>query len=630
MSAAAQAVTLTADIDVGGTFTDGFFTHDGVPVHGKVLTTPHDLTDCIVSCLHEGAGLLGMDAGAFLRECSVVRLSTTLGTNTIIERRGPRIGALVTAGHELDLYGDGEPVALGLLLEAEMVVGIEEQVDGQGCSRSEPDAQAVLDAVRGLLERGARTIVVSFANSAVNPSHERLVRELVRERYPTHYLRSIPLQLAHEVSRADDDHARTNTALVNAYIHGDLARGLYRAEDEIRRGGLRRPLLIVHAGGGSARVAKTIAVQTLNSGPAAAVQGTAMMAELLDYAHVVVADIGGTSLDLALVEGQMPQTVKRPWIVGMEMAMPVVETSSIGAGGGSIAEVADGTLTVGPRSAGANPGPACYGKGGMDPTVTDANLILGFLDEQRPLAGRIQLDRQRAEQAITRKVAGKLDLDVPAAAAAIRARIDATMGEALRARIADAALDPASVTLFATGGGGPLHGCAIAEVAGIRSVVGFRFGSVFSAYGSSTTDVLHRYAQRSGADEREDAELLEELTRRASVDMRGEGFGPEDFTTEIERDEDELVLLSRAPVPHWSPASETLTEQRPQPPRSRAVRWGEHEESRATSIFELADLDAGAIVEGPALLDAGDSSFAVAPGWSARIDAFGNVVMERG
>lgn len=623
-----SGATLTADIDVGGTFTDGFFSRDGEPAHGKVLTTPHDLTECIVACLREGAERFDLDPGAFLRECSVVRLSTTLGTNTIIERRGPRIGAILSAGAERGFYGEGEAVALGMLVDPEMVVGI---AAGAGV---EPDAEEVLAAVRGLLDRGARTIVVSLAGAAGDPGTERAVRALVRERYPTHYLRSIPLQLSHEVSVADDDHARTNTALVNAYIHGDLARGLYRAEDEIRQGGLRRPLLVVHAGGGSARVAKTIAVQTLNSGPAAAVQGTAVMAELLAYPHVMVADIGGTSLDLALVEGRMPATVQRPTVVGLEMALPVIETSSIGAGGGSIADVdEDGLLTVGPRSAGANPGPACYGKGGMAPTVTDANLVLGFLDEERPLAGRIQLDRGRADKAFERKVGRKLDLDVEDAAARVRARIDRTMGEELRARIDAAGLDPADVTLFATGGGGPLHGCAIAAVAGIGTVVGFRFGSVFSAYGSSTTDVVHRYAERIGAGSVSGAaaeEALAELRRRAAVDMRGEGFGAEDFTVEESRGESEVSVLASASVPHWRAVAEAVIEHRPEPPRSRQVRWSVDGGKLDTAAFDLADLSAGATVAGPALLDAGDSSFAVAPGWSARIDAYGNVVMEAG
>jgi N-methylhydantoinase A len=611
--------TLTADIDVGGTFTDGFFSRDGEPAHGKVLTTPHDLTECIVACLREGAERFDLDPGAFLRECSVVRLSTTLGTNTIIERRGPRIGAILTAGAERGFYGEGEAAALGMLVDPEMVVGI---AAGAGV---EPDAEEVLAAVRGLLDRGARTIVVSLAGAAVDPGAERAVRALVRERYPTHYLRSIPLQLSHEVSVADDDHARTNTALVNAYIHGDLARGLYRAEDEIRQGGLRRPLLVVHAGGGSARVAKTIAVQTLNSGPAAAVQGTAVMAELLAYPHVVVADIGGTSLDLALVEGRMPATVQRPTVVGLEMALPVIETSSIGAGGGSIADVdEDGRLTVGPRSAGANPGPACYGKGGMAPTVTDANLVLGFLDAERPLAGRIQLDRGRADKAFERKIGRKLDLGVEDAAARVRARIDRTMGEELRARIDAADIDPADVTL---------HGCAIAAVAGIGTVVGFRFGSVFSAYGSSTTDVVHRYAERIGAgsvsgDSAEEA--LAELRRRAAVDMRGEGFGAEDFTLEESRGETEVSVLASASVPHWRASRQEVSEHRPEAPRTREVRWSVVGEKLETEAFDLADLDPGATVAGPALLDAGDSSFAVAPGWSARIDAYGNVVMEAG
>jgi N-methylhydantoinase A/oxoprolinase/acetone carboxylase beta subunit len=346
---------------------------------------------------------------------------------------------------------------------------------------------------------------------------------------------------------------------------------------------------------------------------------------------VVVADIGGTSLDLALVDGEMPALVERPTVAGLELGMSVIETSSIGAGGGSIAEVsAAGELTVGPRSAGANPGPACYGKGGMAPTVTDANLVLGFLDPDRPLAGRIALDRERAGAALERKVGRKLELDVEDAAAAVRAGIDAKMGAELRRRVDAASLDPATVTLFATGGGGPLHGCAIATAAGLDLVVGFGFGSVFSAYGSSTTDVVHRYSRRldgaagGGADS-----ALAELRRRAIVDMRGEGFEDDDFAIAERREEGGVELLARASVPHWSAREAAVREHVPEPVRRRTVRWSEAEEPAETAVFDLHELTPGATVAGPALLDAGDSSFAVAPGWTARIDAFGNVLMAR-
>lgn len=689
VAAGTDARRYTADIDVGGTFTDGFFS-DGITAHtAKVLTTPHDLTECFLGCLSRGAAAFDLSLPTFLGRTGVVRLSTTLGTNTLLQHRGPKVGLLVTAGAERSLYdevstGDGSalPAAHGLL-GAELVRGVDESIDEAGQSVTEPSSDQVLTAVRELIDGGARIIVVSLANSWRNQQHERRIRDIVRERYPVHYLRSVPLQLAHEVTSSNDDHARTNTVLLNAYLHSDLSRGLYRAEDLARAEGMRRPLLIVHAAGGSARVAKTVAVQTLSSGPAVAVRGAAVTARQLGLTHVVTADMGGTSLDVAVLDDRMPVIVAEPVVAGMRIAVPVIATESIGAAGGSIASVVDGELRVGPESAGSAPGPVCYGKGGQRPTVTDANLLLGLLDADGFLGGRMRLDADRARTVVERRLSGPLEVDVETAAAMVRSVVNTAMAGEVRERIEAGGVPASEYTMFAFGGGGPLHACDIAELAGIRTVVGFPYGSVFSAFGSSTVDVWHRYSQSSAVTDAPDraavtiADAVTELRRQGAVDMRGEGFAPDEVTEsaflvaqsgadrqEIPLADDgsmegdalegdalegdaledacaralaqvpngqlrEVVLDVRASMPRWTPIKAETQEAAAQPTATRDIRWSVEGTALATPIVRLDDMPPGSFVTGPAVIDTADTVHAVNPGWTARVSADGNVVLER-
>ncbi len=651
----------TADIDVGGTFTDGFFTGGGQAHRAKALTTPHDLTECFLACLSRGAAAFDEPVESFLARAQVVRLSTTLGTNTLLQHRGPKVGLLVTAGEEGTWYSGGPATGLGMLVPESLVRGIDEGIDGD--APRPPETEQVLQAVRELLDAGARLIAVSLRGGWRDPSHEERVREIVTERYPTHYLRSVPLQLAGEVSAAADDHIRTNTVAVNAYLHRDLSRGLYRAEDLARERGMRHPLLVVHAAGGSARVAKTVAVQTLGSGPAVAVQGAAVAARRLGYQQVVTADMGGTSLDIAILGKADPPVAERGAIGGVKIAVPMLSTESIGSGGGSLARLEGGEIVVGPESAGSAPGPACYGKGGLHPTVTDANLLLGLLHPERFLGGRMRLDIEKAQAAIHRRLCRELGSDAYDAAAGIRGEVARAIAASIGERITAAGGDPADYTLFAIGGSGPLHGCGIAERAGIPRVVGFPFGSVFSAYGSSTVDVWHRYTRTVvGSPERDEllrevGAALDALYRQGQLDMRGEGFAPKEvqFATDlviegqdgsrrIEIDETtiaaaasligrgeeprEVVVEVRAATPVWAPERRDTPPSHPEPGESRQVRWGAHCEAAPMPIHDLASLVPGAIIVGPALLEASDTVFAVNPGWSAHIDGYGDVVAE--
>ena len=663
----------TIDLDVGGTFTDGFFSDGRTYRTAKVPTTAHDVPACVLECVAAGAEALGTDTAGLLRDASVFRLATTIGTNIIVQGRGAKAGLLVSAGAEKDLYGDGpgSVIAQGFI-RPEMITGIGGAIGENGAETTPVDPEEVLAAVRELVHRGARIIGVCLRNAWRNEAHEVRVREIIHERYPAHYLRSVPLQLSTEVSPVSDDHARANSLIVNEMLHREMTRSLYDLEDRLRDAGYRWPLLVTHASGGCARVAKTVAAETLQSGPAAAVLGAWRIAQLTGVEHVVAADMGGTSLDVAFASAEQPPWNPRPTVESVPLAIPMLSVESIGAGGGSIARVdGSGALSVGPDSAGSYPGPACYGQGGAEATVTDADLILGYIDPGHLLAGRMPLDVAAARDVIAERVATPSGASLNAAAAMVRDTVGKEMAAAILRGMEERDLDPAGVTLLAFGGAGPLHAASIAERAGIRRVLAFPFGSVFSAFGSSTTDVMHLYRDTHGSSAASPglADAIEAGTERmrsvAVKDMRGEGFRSDelDFQTVLELwTEGRATLISAtngdgladavkrmtngldtdsgsvaleaawtvvsAGVPHWSPERVNgFAAHEPAASGSREVTWFADQAPLSTQTYELANLAPGAVVDGPAVVDAADTGYVVPDGWQLTVDGYGFLEM---
>jgi len=492
-------MTATIDIDTGGTFTDAFVVRDGAVRAVKTLTTPHDLAVCFRDVLEKAAAALGLDLRALLRETVVVRYSTTVGTNTVVQRTGPRLGLIVGAGGERLYSGNGAAERVfELFLRDDMVSVVS-------------DGSDAAQATTALLERCARGLVCALPGA--DASAEEAVRTGFERHYPRHCLDAVPLLLSHEIAEDADDFRRTATALFNAYVHPDVAGYLYRAEDLLRDHDYRRPLLIVRSDGGCSRVAKTIAAHTYNSGPSAGLAGARLLAGHYGIDSLVTFDMGGTSLDVSVLrDGELPV---RPHgdVEGVEVSFPLPDVLVMGAGGGSIAHLAGGELRVGPQSAGAKPGPACFGFGGAEPTVTDANLLLGILAADRFLGGTMVLDDERARRAIE-----SLGGDPVARAAEIRATLDREMGERIAGELRRRGLDPSRTVMLAYGGAGPMHACGMAEAAGIRQILTVPFAAVFSAFGASSADVEHAYV---GEDE-------DDLRDRALRDMRGEGFSPGD------------------------------------------------------------------------------------------------------
>lgn len=528
----------TIDIDTGGTFTDCFLHKDGQLRTVKVTTTPHDLTVCFLEAIKAGAAAFGVSTGDMLYETDIIRFSNTIGTNTIIQRDGSKIGLLVTAGQEhlaptVDVEGRSSLVA------ADMVAGVGEQTSEAGVALSMPEPDVVLAAAQDLIDRGARALVVAFANSECNPANERRVRDIIKNEYPRDYLGSVPVFLASDISTRSGPRERINAAVLNGYIHAKLARLLYQAGEDLRRNHYQNNLFISHNNGGVARVAKTRAINTYNSGPAAGLLGAQKIAQLYGVNDLITTDMGGTSFDIGYVTGGQPALTLEPDIEGFKCNLPMVRISAFGAAGGSIARVSAGEIKVGPQSAGAVPGPACFNLGGTEPTLTDANLVLGILDPDYFLGGGMRLDYDKAQAVISEKIARPLDITAEQAACFIRARVEESMGRevaGIKAKFPPRT-DP---LLIAYGGAGALHACAIAAVAGIRRIVITPFSAVASAFSSSLMDAGHQYYRRLNStleNTETQSQLLDavaSMQREAQRDMRGEGFSAVERTTEIQ------------------------------------------------------------------------------------------------
>jgi N-methylhydantoinase A/acetophenone carboxylase len=671
----------TIDIDTGGTFTDGFFVFGAREASVKVPTTPHDLTVCFLNCIEAGAARLGMPVEDLLVRAEIIRFSNTIGTNTLIQRDGSRLGLLVTAGCEALAPTESGDAKAPLVLP-EMVFGIEEEMSGSGEVLRAPDAQKVLSRAQALIDRGARCLVVALTHSEANPVHERFVREVVKGEYPRDYLGSVPVFLSSDISRRSGRVERINAAVLNAYIHGKLARLLYKAGEDLRGKYYRGNLFIVHNNGAVARVAKTRALHTYNSGPAAGLLGARALGQLYGAGDLISADMGGTSFDVGYVRGGLPGHSLRPQIEGLPVNVPMLEIRALGAGGGSIACFEKGELRVGPRSAGALPGPVCFGLGGVEPTVTDADLVLGILDPGYFLGGAMRLDREKAGRILKEKIADPMGCSPEAAAWKIKSKIDTAMGEEIR-RLRKRAAWTEDPLLIVYGGSGPAHCCHMAEVAGLKKIVVTPFSAVFSAFSGSAMDVGHRYDSRvdlaleeEGAFRGLDQALLA-MERRAGRDMRGEGFLPEQVEHSLElfvrRGEEgtevrlgttlnffrrpdairALVARSRELLKDESmePAPLRITmvsliararvsssRAREVPPAaagperarkgSRELVLGEREGPRTTPVYDRSLLTNGHRLSGPALIESEQTTLLVPPDWRMSVDRYDHAVLE--
>jgi N-methylhydantoinase A/oxoprolinase/acetone carboxylase beta subunit len=500
------------DIDVGGTFTDLVLNYEGQSLIKKVPTTPYDLSVCFSKVIEEGASSVGLTIDELLPAIDMIRYSTTIALNRLIERKGPRLGLITTEGHEdVVLIGrgaqwiDGTRVAerrnLAIqkkptpLIPRDQIVGVKERIDSRGQIVRPLDEEDVRAKVRTLVNRGVRGFVVSLLWGFLNPTHEKRIKEIIRDEYKEFHIGFLPVVLGGQVVGKLGEYERTMAAILDAYLQRSMQIELSAMWDKLRDRGYTKPLLMIQSSGGIAEVFRTAASRTFNSGPVSGLMGAHHVAKTLGYKNVVMSDMGGTSFDVGLVvEDSVRSYDFRPiidhWMVGITM----IKTFSIGAGGGSIAwldKLLENRIQVGPKSAGSMPGPACFNQGGTEPTVTDADVVLGYLNPEFYYGGKLRLKKERALQAIREKIAKPLGIEVEQGAQIIRKIVNGNMASAIMKEVHLRGYSPEEFILFVGGGAGATH--VEGYMADIPKAITFNFSPVFCAFGSSTMDIMHVY-----------------------------------------------------------------------------------------------------------------------------------------
>ncbi|MBI4696554.1 MAG: hydantoinase/oxoprolinase family protein [Gammaproteobacteria bacterium] len=497
-------------VDIGGTFTDCFVSWGARALQAKALTTHGNLALGFNRALDQICAQLALDRGAVLSAVDSVRYATTLGTNALIERKGPKVGVLITHGFEGTLavsrgrgYGEGLPVAAQMdltrakrpapLVPVTLVRGVRERIDYLGQVVLPIDEDDLRLKIRELVELGVEALVISCVNGTVNPAHERRIRRIFREEYPSSTLGAIPVVEAAAISGRRGEYVRTTSAVIDAYLHATMFHAMSALELNLRDSGYAKPMLLVHNTGGMAHLNSTDALQTVHSGPVAGIAAAESLGLQTGIGNVVSTDMGGTSFDIGIVvEGGFKHYDFNPVIDRWLVTVPMVHLASLGAGGGSIAryDAMYRTLRIGPDSAGSDPGPACYGRGGAKPTVTDADLLLGYLDPEGYAGGSLKLQPRRAANAF-RELAAALALETIEVAKRVKRRVDADMAVGISSELGSRGYRAQDFTILAYGGNGPLHCCGIADAAGIARVLVPPFSSVFSACGAGGMAQLH-------------------------------------------------------------------------------------------------------------------------------------------
>ncbi len=494
------APSVDIGVDIGGTFTDIVCRRVGEPMRTlKIPTTRGDPSQAVLNAITHLANDLGVPATDIARFLH----GTTIATNAVLERRGAKIGLIASQGFR-DVLEIGyqmrndlhrimlEPVTPVFLAPGAQRREVAEQVSAQGEVIVPLDEQQVRRAAAELVADGAQAIAVCYLFSFLHPEHEQRTRALIEAAHP-----GIAVSLSSEVDPTFREYERTVVTAFDAYMKPVVDRYLQRLEEGLRAAQVSAPLQIMQSRGGlsGTSVARQRPVRLFLSGPAAGVIGGAIVGRSSGHRDLITIDVGGTSSDIALVEGGEPVIRAQGNITGFPVRVPMVDVNAIGAGGGSVAWLdGAGGLRVGPRSAGSEPGPACYGRGGEEPTVTDASVVLGWLDPAYFAGGSVSLDPGLARAAIERCIAQPLGLSVEDAALGIHRVVNAQMVEGMRLVSIRRGLDPRRFTLVALGGAGPIHATSLAAELGIGNVLIPRHPGVLSAAGLLAAPIEHEMA----------------------------------------------------------------------------------------------------------------------------------------
>ncbi len=686
--------TIRIGVDIGGTFTDVALEIGERRFTGKILTTPHAPEEGVLAALRSVTAEAGVEPG----EVGVIIHGTTLATNALIERKGARTALLTTEGfrdvveirHEnrfeqYDVNIDLPPP----LVPRRLRLPIRERIDAQGEVLVPLDESSVARAIEALAAQQVEAVAVGLLHSFTNPDHERRVGDAIARRLP-----QLAVTLSCEVSPEMREYERFSTACANAYLQPLIGRYVAKLDRELVRAGFRCPLLLMTSGGGitTSETAIRFPVRLVESGPAGGAIFAACIARQHGLDQVVSFDMGGTTAKICLIDKAQPQTARAFEVAriyrflkgsGLPLRVPVIEMVEIGAGGGSIARVDTlGRIVVGPDSAGSEPGPVCYGRGGQEPTVTDADVVLGRVDPRTFSGGKMTLDVAGAERAAAERIGAALNLATEHAALGISEMVDENMANAARVHAIESGKDLRPRTLIAFGGAAPLHAARVAEKLGIARVLVPANAGVGSAVGLLRAPVAYEIVRgrlmrldsfdaasvnRLFAEMRTEAEAIvrrgapaAKLVEQRSAFMRYRGQGHEiavelpvrdltagDRSTIRELFEAVYRRLYSRPIPgvdieilSWvvavrapseghlaAPARERPSD--PKPASRRPIFDPDVGEFQQVPIYWRPDLAPGARISGPAVIAEDETSTVVSARFDARIDRFGYIELTR-
>jgi N-methylhydantoinase A len=681
-------------VDIGGTFTDCVVTDEqGGRRVAKALTTPGSLQDGVLDAVTVNAEQLAMSRQELLGATELFVHGTTQATNAMLTRTGARTGLITTRGHEdAIIIGKVYAKVAGLserdvvhssrlrkpdpIVPRSLIRGVTERVDRDGDVIVALSEAEVIEAVDSLLADGVEAIAVSLLWSFVNDSHEQRIKAILAQRAP-----GVFTAYSHEVAPVLGEYERTATTAITAYVGPKVVGYLEELESRLRADGLAHPLLVMQASGGLTSVldAASRPIVTLDSGPTGGILGCQHLGRLYGESNVICTDVGGTSFDVGLILGGEVPLESEPVVAQYSLRMPKVLVNSIGSGGGSIAWLDEGgLLRVGPQSAGSRPGPACYGSGGLEATVTDADLVLGYLDGDNFLGGRMRLHRDLALAALAR-LGEALAMEPEEVAVGVFRIINSQMADLIRKSTIEQGHDPRECVLVAYGGAGPTHAVFYGHDIGVRAILVLADSTVFSAEGMLTCDITHTAEASRVVGTPFTPESLAALTARFEAleqrvmgQFEAEGADPREVTLartigvrfrqqvqalEVEVDGGSLdagagerilerfisrygqvygegslllgggnevelhrVVGTRAIEPVAFPEHELEGPDSAAALKGARSAYFEPAGFIATSVYDGEALRAGNVVEGPAIIERMGDSVVVPPGFTAQVD----------
>ncbi len=691
-------------IDTGGTFTDVVELDEAGRLRfEKAFSTPHAPEQGILDALERIAESGAIDIRRLLGETERFAHGTTVSTNALIQRRGARVGLITTRGFEDTLFMGRGPIGRvgGLsqskamdflhteppppLVPKARVRGVSERIVSSGEVLAALDDDEIRATIESLITAGAESLAVCLLWSFQNPVHERRVREIARSIAPT-----LPVSLSCEIAPKMGEYERTVTTVVNAFLGPVTERYIGGLQTKLAALGLKRPVQVMKSSG-SVMLPDAVAhqaVSIVNSGPIGGLVAAHHLGKLLGYDKVITGDMGGTSFDVGLIAGDTFEEENTPFLdQGLPVQIPAIKVVTIGAGGGSIAWTDGYRLQVGPHSAGADPGPACYGRGGEEPTVTDALVVLGILDPENFFGGRYRLDRDKARWAIDTRVAKPLRLDTLEAAAGIYEVVTARMGDLIRKVSVESGYDPREFCFLSYGGAGGAHCAQLRAQLGLQRVIVPYAAPVFSALGVALSDIAYRHVRSApvplegGTSTSETVnKVFTEIGERAVADLRASVFDPAEaamhYTVEMRytgqmnevaldwprgrldapdvpalraafeahyqqkygagtiRRENPLEIISfraEAVKTTAKPSFARLFEEKPGAllaPRSRRQVYVRGRGWIEAAIYAYSDLAAGTPLPGPAVVERESTTIWLPPGMSATLDVYGNLAID--